>query len=198
MPKPTTSRHPPPDPLQQLRDDPHDYVGSLFDEHPDPDTSFPSAPSAISNRSAKSRTHAAVLGREQDRSAARVGRSAPGNRSARDIVMDELKDALWFFIRSMGVGAQFQSVDFLNWLDAERRRPADTDMRCLGGLWNRLISVGILEIVGHAPNGGGGGGGSGAASTYNSTTRPVFRVLLLDATRTGWFAPAVPSDRSAA
>lgn len=134
----------------------------------------------------KSARHARTLEGQVARAGAERGPSSPGLRSARDIMLDDLKRTLWAYLRRRGRGARLQSVDYLNWLDAEGLRPPGLDMRCLGGLWASLISRGVLVVIGHAPN----GGGTGAAKNYGSTTRPVYRVRSIDPKRIDWFSEA--------
>ena len=176
-----------PDPSMRQRPpgiDPHDFVGSLFDSPPDSDSdtlpSF-SASSAHSALKSKSDRHRESLSHIRTISGADRGPSTPGLRTGRDIAIADLRERLFEYIRGVGVGCTFQSVDFLNWLDAHQLRPLELDMRVLGGMFNHLLRVPLIEKVGHAPNGGG--------AHHNSAERPVYRILRLDASRTGWFSP---------
>jgi hypothetical protein len=215
MPRRTPVPDAPPDPLQRWRD--RDATPSLFSDvadHSDvsdlPSTP-PPAPSPRSGEgggvlaagrgsSSKSSRHSGVLAREQDRSHAKTGKSSPGNRSGREIVIDELKDALWTYLTKLGIGARFQAVDFLSWLDAGRyggwKPPADFDLRAMGGLWSRLMNTGTIERVGFAPN----GGRVSAESNYGSTTRPVYRITKLNMHDIGWYSatgePPAPAARA--
>lgn len=206
MPRRTPIPDAPPDPLQRWRD--RDATPSLFSDLSDPSDLSPSS-SAISaasvvnsGSSSKSSRHSATLAREQDRSHAKTGKASPGNRSGREIVIDDLKDALWTYLTRMGIGHEFHAVDFLNWLDArpETSRwkvPPGFDLRCLGGLWARLLGAGTIARIGYGPN----GGRVSADSTYSSTTRPVYRIVALDMSATGWNSATgepPPRDRSAA
>jgi len=164
--------------------DPEGYVGSLFEPAPMPK----GAASLIGTKASR---HTGTLARERSR--VHAGAGGTGNRSGRDMAIEDLKAHMFRYVRSVGVGGTLQSVDFLNWLDAHQLRPEGVDMRCLGGLWLHLAEVGILEQIAHKPN----GGGSGAKVSYGSTSRPVYRVIVLDATRTSWFAPAIRDQEAA-
>lgn len=167
-----------PDPAMRQRPrgiDPEGFVGSLFDEP-----------------STKAERHIETLARVREESGADRGPSSPGLRTAREIVIDELKADLFQFLKERGVGVLIQAVDFTNWLDAGHghRRPSDVDLRVLGALFLRLIKVGLLTHTGYGPNGGGGG------TNYNSTARPIYRINELNAAKTGWFSGAIGPARA--
>lgn len=85
---------------------------------------------------------------------------------------DRVRDELARYLARLGVGAEFQAVDFLNDLDRRGMRPSAEvlDMRCVGGLFRQLVRSGVLSITGNRPNAGG------RSSNYNSTNRPVYRI----------------------
>lgn len=86
--------------------------------------------------------------------------------------LERVRDELARYLSRLGVGAEFQSVDFLNDLDRRGLRPsADVlDMRATGGIFRQLVSSGVLKILGYRSNAGGN------ATQYNATTRPVYRI----------------------
>lgn len=84
--------------------------------------------------------------------------------------LDRVRDELARYLARLGVGSEFQAVDFLNDLDRRGMRPsADVlDMRCTGGLFRQLVASGVLRVVGYRPNAGGN------ATQYSSTPRAVY------------------------
>ncbi len=93
--------------------------------------------------------------------------------------LDGVKLELLRYVRSLGVGATFQSVDFTSRLADQ----GHADLRIVGGLIRRLITAGVVEILEYAPNGGN------RERNYHSTVRPVFRITSLDFSALGWHSP---------
>lgn len=98
---------------------------------------------------------------------------------SRERALSAIRRELLYFVRCLGVGRQFQAVDFTARLDELGLRPDPRvlDMRVVGGLVKHLESVGIIRAVGTQPTG---------SAKYHSTTRPVYEVVVLDFTRVHW------------
>ena len=121
----------------------------------------PSTPS----RSAREAVHTEQAG-ERGRS---VNYENKQREEARSIVAGALAD----FIYDIGVGAEFQSVDFTNYMCKLKLWPDEKvyDRRGPGNMIKRLMARGVIKTVGYQPNGGG------AHTNHNSSVRPVFQVL---------------------
>lgn len=89
---------------------------------------------------------------------------------------------LWRYVRTHGLGHEFQAIDFSAWLEQQEVRPdpSKIDPRATGGLFLDLVRVGICEKIGYKPNGGD------KARNYHSTARQTYRIIHLDYSLLGW------------
>lgn len=77
--------------------------------------------------------------------------------------------------------AEFQAADFTVFLNNHRVEFEHVDRRAVGGVIKTACSLGIIEPTGeHRPNGGAPG------SNYNSTVRPVYRLLSISKIPGDW------------
>lgn len=97
-------------------------------------------------------------------------RTAESTDPARAAALYALKCLFRAYLASVGVGATFQTVYFTRWLDQTAQRPADLDLRCMGGIIGPLLRRGDLVAVGYQPDGGNPHTG------HQSASRPVFRI----------------------
>lgn len=101
--------------------------------------------------------------------------AASPENPVRFAALEAVRARLHEFIARLGIGAEFQAVDFLNWLDATGQRPSDgsIDLRASGGLFLRLRHTGVLVPNGYRPNCGG------ELKGYSSTPRVVWKIARL-------------------
>jgi hypothetical protein len=89
---------------------------------------------------------------------------------------------LWIYLRSHGLGHEFQAIDFSTWLKERDLQPdpAKIDPRATGGLFLDLVRHGICEKIGYKSNGGD------KSRNYHSTARQTYRIVHLDHSLLGW------------
>ena len=92
----------------------------------------------------------------------------------------KLRWLLWTFVRTSGVGAEFQAVDFSHWAAEQPQFEPDIDLRSTGGMFQAMANAGILESCGYKNNGGN------KKTGYHGTPRKVYRVIHLDYSLLGW------------
>lgn len=92
------------------------------------------------------------------------------------------RSQLWRYVRSHGLGHDFQAIDFSAWLAQQKVRPdpSKIDPRATGGLFLDLVRVGICEKIGYKSNGGD------KARNYNACPRQTYRIIHLDHSLLGW------------
>ncbi len=98
----------------------------------------------------------------------------PRNRAKRE-ARDQVRTALLAYIEKLDVGADFQAPDFNNALHESGLAPDPDvyDARATGGMFRRLVGAGVLTITGQRMCAGG------KFTNFNSTMRPVYRVVRL-------------------
>lgn len=123
---------------------------------------------------AKAAEHARLMGG--------VAAHAESGSAAKAAEVQRIREALMEFLRRVGVGERFQSLDFTAWLSEADRMPdpALFDARGIGGLLVSLRRAGVIEQLGYRPTGGC------AARNVNSAMRPTYAVRSLDFTAAGW------------
>lgn len=107
--------------------------------------------------------------------------SSPNTHSSeRNRKVLKVRWLLWDYIRSHGVGHEFQAVDFSHHAAQQPQFEPDLDMRLTGGMFRAMVNAGVLEQIGFRNNGGN------KATGYHGTTRTVYRVAILDFSLLGW------------
>jgi hypothetical protein len=93
-----------------------------------------------------------------------------------------LRGQLWRFVRTHGLGHEFQAIDFSTWLKTQEVQPdpSKIDPRATGGLFLDLVRAGIVEKIGYKSNGGD------KARNYHSSPRQTYRIIHLDHSLLGW------------
>ena len=78
----------------------------------------------------------------------------------------------WITYR-FSIGGEFQSCDFNEWMHEQGMFPRREvyDPRAVGAMFRRLVRRGRIATVGYRSNSGS------RISNYNSTTRPVYRLV---------------------
>ncbi|MGV6813700.1 MAG: hypothetical protein ACWA5W_01680, partial [Phycisphaerales bacterium] len=91
-----------------------------------------------------------------------------------------LRWLLWDYIRSHGVGHEFQAIDFSQWASTRPQFDQSVDLRATGGMFIALVNAGIVEKTGYRNNGGN------KDTNYHGTPRQVYRTMHIDYSRLGW------------
>jgi hypothetical protein len=104
---------------------------------------------------------------------AQRGESVFAANKARSEAMSIVAGGLADFIHQLGVGAEFQGVDFTTRMYQLKLWPDTSvfDRRATGAMYKRLMTRGVIEIVGYRPDGGC------KHTDHNSSVRPVFKIL---------------------
>lgn len=89
---------------------------------------------------------------------------------ARQAALDQVERELREWIGRLGPGREFFTQNFVDDLRRRGLVPESIDMRCVGGIVNRLAGEGLIESLGVANNGGS------QETSSNSSPRQRWRV----------------------
>lgn len=92
----------------------------------------------------------------------------------------KLRWLLWDYVRTHGVGHEFQAVDFSHHAVKQPQYESDIDLRSTGGMFRAMVNAGILEQIGIRNNGGN------KETGYHGTPRAVYRAIHLEHSLLGW------------
>ena len=107
--------------------------------------------------------------------------ASPNTRSPeRNRKVLKLRWLLWTYVRTRGIGAEFQAIDFSHWASKQPQYEDDVDLRSTGGMFRAMTNAGILEQIDFRNNGGN------KETGYHGTPRAVYRVMHLDYSLLGW------------
>lgn len=108
-----------------------------------------------------------------EQQAAQRGRSVRAENKERHEATAIVAGGLAEFIYQLGVGAEFQGVDFTSRMYELKLWPDKSvlDRRCTGSMYKRLMTLGVIKEVGYRPDGGCKHTG------HNSARRPVYQIL---------------------
>lgn len=104
-----------------------------------------------------------------------VEAAATGYSPAREAELERIRACLRQYIRHIGVGTQFQAVDFSAWMHRCGSPPDESivSRTCTGGMFKSLVHRGVLEVVGLRNNAGN------PSTGYESTPRSLYIVRRL-------------------
>lgn len=92
----------------------------------------------------------------------------------------KLRWLLWDYVRSHGVGHEFQAIDFSHHAAQQPQYESDINLKSSGGMFKAMVNAGVLEQIGFRNNGGN------KETGYHGTPRAVYRVTHLDFSLLGW------------